>query len=673
MFTFCTLPKGDYTLAVEHIGYRSIHINFTVSPGDTTVLNVILHPTALQMEEVVVKAERSGNGLERTSTTQSLSGASLQQKLGGTLAETIDDEPGVATQSMGPAAARPVIRGLSGDRLVILEDGSATGDASAISVDHAVTADPMTAERIEILRGPASLLYSANALGGVINIEREKTVSNRPDRIHGTGSLQGTSVSTGYAVGASLGIPAGPFGLQLQTSYRKAEDISTPDSALQNTDIETFDGSTGINWLFAQGSTGVSGGYYQSEYGVPGGFTGAHPNGVRIDIDRREVGGNFDYHFANSFLQRIRVDADYTRYHHKEIESGGIIGTEFGLLTSAGSARLYHDSISGLTDRGILNVQAEAVNIVANGVGIPETDEQSIGVALFEEKQIDKFSLAYALRYDRNSTSPVRVDSSAVGIIQEKRFADFSGSLSAIWSCTDALSLGVTATRTFRSPTVEELFSDGPHLATYNYEIGNANLNAEHGVSLEALARYTTRTGHIELAVYRNAIDNYIFPRATGDTNYRTLLPIYQHTGEKALFVGGEFTFEWQLLDRLTGTGGLSYVRGERSASGLPLPFIPPLKGNLGLRWQSTEFLAGIVAHAAATQNRVGEFETPTDGYVLLDATAQYRIITESVLHTIVLGIDNVLDTSYRNHLSRTKEIIAEPGRNIKLLYRLYF
>lgn len=672
-FTFCKLPEGTYTLSIEHVGYRAFHMNVTVLPMDTVFIEVVLHPTTLQTEEVVVTAKRSGTGLERTSTTQSLSGANLQQQLGGTLAETIEDEPGIAKQSMGPATARPVIRGLSGDRLVILEDGTNTGDASAISTDHAVTADPMTAERIDILRGPASLLYSSNALGGVINIERQKTITNRPDRIHGTISLQGASVSNGYSIGTSLGVPAGPFGLQLQTSYRNAGSISTPEGELQNTMVETFDGSTGVNWLFAQGSAGASGSYYQTEYGIPGGFTGAHPDGVRITMDRSEANGNVDYHIPDHFLQRVRINADYTRYHHKEIESGGIIGTEFGILTSTASARLYHDSIRNWTDHGILSIQGNATNFVANGVGIPETNERSIGIALFEEKQLDMLSIATALRYDFHQTLPVRADSSDVGIIEDKTFADFSGSLSVNWSITDALSLGVTATRTFRNPTVEELFSDGPHLAAYNYEIGNADLTPEKGVSLEAITQYTAKAGQIELALYRNAIDNYVFPRATGDTNYRTLLPIYQYTGEEALFVGGELTVEWQLLDRLTGTGGLSYVHGERQASGLPLPFIPPLKGNVGLRWQSTVFLAGITARGAASQDYVGEFETPTDGYITLDATAQYRIISESVLHTIIVGLDNILDTSYRNHLSRTKEIMAEPGRNMRLLYRLYF
>ena len=672
-FTFCQVPKGSYTIAVEHVGYRTVHLSVSTSRGDTAFLNIVMQPTPLQMEEVVVKAKRSQNGLERTGSTQLLSGAKLQQQLGGTLAETIENEPGIAKQSMGPASARPVIRGLGGDRLVILEDGSETGDASAISTDHAVTADLMTAERIEILRGPASFLYSSNALGGIINIEREKTIANRPDQVHGTVSVQGNSVDAGYSLGTSLGIPAGPLGLQLQLSYRNTQDISTPEGSLINTDIETFDGSTGLNWLFSRGSIGIKAGYYDSRYGIPGGFTGAHPEGVRIEMDRREMGGTFDYHIPDHFVKRIKADVGYTRYHHKELETETIIGTEYGILTSTASIRADHSPVANLFDRGVISIQGSIRDFAASGTGIPRNDERSLGISLFEEKKISSFLLSGALRFDVNTIIPDEEDSSEVGIIAEQSFSDFSGAISASWNATDQFLLGLSAARSFRTPTPEELFSDGPHLAAYSYEIGNSTLEPETGISLEGFIKYTSETALLELSVYRNAFDNYVFARATGDTNFRTRLPLYQYSGEEALFTGGELTFEWQFLEHLVGKGVMSYVRGARTESGNSLPFIPPLQGSLGLRWHSTLFFAGLTARMATAQDQVGEFEEPTDGYIALDATAQYRIITESLLHTFILGFDNVLNTTYRNHLSRTKAIMPEPGRSVRVLYRLYF
>ena len=672
-FTFCQVPEGTYTITVEHIGYRSFHADFTSTPGDTTFLTISLQPTALQTEEIVVKARQSENGLVHTRASESLSGAQLQEHLAGTLAETIENEPGIARQSMGPATSRPVIRGLGGDRLVILEDGSGTGDASALSADHAVTADPMTAEKIEILRGPASFLYSSNALGGVINLEREKTLGNRPDRVHGTAGIQGESVNGGYSLGTSLGIPAGPFGVQLQASYRNTGDITTPSGTLGSTDIETFDGSTGLNWLFSQGSVNVAAGLYQSEYGVPGGFTGAHPEGVRITMDRREVKSSADYHFAENFFKRGRAQFSYTRYHHQELESTGIVGTEFGILTSSGSVQLYHDSLSSYSDRGILSVQGTAVNFAANGVRIPQTDERSLGISLFEEKQLGDIILGGALRYDLHTMIPLENDTTTAGIITTKTFSGISGSLSLDWNIASSFSVKLNALHTFRNPTVQELFSDGPHLASYSYEVGNADLAPEQGLGLEASARYSTEAGSMRLSVYRNAMDNFVFPRATGDTNYRTLLPIYQHTGEHVVFHGGEFTMEWQLIDRLTGSGTISYVYGNRTDADAPLPFIPPVKGSMSIRWNGQVLIAGITAKMAGAQHRVGEFEEPTDGYIITDATAQYRIIGTTMLHAFVLGVDNIFDTTYRNHLSRTKEIMPEPGRNFRLLYRLYF
>lgn len=672
-FTFCQVPAGTYTLAVRHIGYLSAEVSFTVGESDTTRLQIRLEPSVLQGEEVVITAEREKSGLASVGGTQTIAGANLQQNLGRTLAETIRNEPGVAQQSMGPATARPVVRGLGGDRLVILEDGAPTGDASSMSADHAVTADPMAAERIEILRGPASFVYSANALGGIINMEREKTVTNRPDRIHGTGSIQGESVNTGFAVGGSLGIPAGPLGIQAHGSYRNAADISTPDGKIRNTDIETFDGSAAAVWLFSRGSAGGSAGYYRTDYGLPGGFAGAHPDGVRIDMDRQQYAGTLDYHFALPLLKRMRADFGHTRYYHSETESGGAIGTEFGILTTGGSVRLYHDSLGGIFDRGILSIQGETVNLAANGLRIPETNERSVGATLYEEKRFGPLSLSGAIRFDVRTSTPGKEDSSETGRIRKRSFNGVSGGLAASFRLTEELAVEGSVSRTFRTPSVEELFSEGPHLASYSYEIGNADLEAERGLSLEGSLRYTAARGYARLTGFRNAIDGYIFPDATGDTNYRTLLPIYRHTGERALLTGIEAALEWELPAGLAATGTLSYVRGERTERKLPLPFIPPLNGSLGLRWSNGSFFAGATARGAAAQERTGEFEEPTDGYAVFDAFAQYRIATEHLLHTIVLNVENVFDAPYRNHLARTKAILPEPGRNMRLLYRIYF
>lgn len=671
-FTFCSVPAGSYTLEVRLIGYRTAQYEVLVRDRDTTFLNIGLQPSILQTEEVVVTARRGGSDWLGNGATQTLSGASLQQSLGRTLAETIEGEPGVSQQSMGPATARPVVRGLGGNRLVILEDGASTGDASSISSDHAVTADPLAAERIEILRGPASFVYSSNALGGILNMEREKTITNRPDRVHGTGSIQGETVNTGIAVGASLGIPAGPLGVQVHGSYRSAGDINTPDGTIANSDLETFDGSVAAAWLFPSGSVRGSGGHYRSSYGIPG-VPGGHEEGVRIDMDRTQYAANLDYHIDSSFLKRIRTDLGFTRYYHREVEPEGSIGTEFGILTSAAAVRFHHDSVGRITDAGILSLQGEHVNLAANGLNIPETNEQSIAASLFEQKQFGRVTLSGAVRFDLKTVRPMETDSSEVGRIRARTFSGLSGGVAASVRIVDHLYVEGSAARAFRAPSVEELFSEGPHLASYSYEIGNADLHAETGLSIEGSLRYTTSNGHARLTVFRNAIDDFVFPSATGDTNFRTLLPIYQHRGENALFNGVETEVEHELPGGLILAGALGYVSGTRSGGSAPLPFIPPLNGSVALRWSTGFLFTGASARFAAAQRRVGEFEEPTEGYGVLDAFVQYRIASEQWMHVIVVKADNVFDTAYRNHLSRLKSVLPEPGRNLRLLYRLYF
>ena len=672
-FQFCNLRPGTYTLVINALGYRSEQFSIRiVSETDTVKRTFELEETLLQTQEVVIVA-RNDNRFTGLYPSRVLSGSRLQQQLGGTLAATIASEPGVSQQSMGPVTARPVLRGMSGNRLAILEDGIETGDASALSADHAVTADPLATERIEIVRGPASYLYSSNALGGVINISRESRIANLPDQIHGWATLQGESVSRGIAGGTSLRIPVGPFALFLQGSYRTANDVYTPAEKLENTNLETIDLSAGGRYPFRDGSIGVEASYYQNHYGLPGGFIGAHPNGVSVEMNRWQYTGSAEFYLDSRFIRSIKLDGNYIRYHHREIESGGVIGTEYGILTSSGALKLYHDRLAGIFDQGVIGLQGSFVDFAANGVQIPQTDEGHVALSLFEEKRLHDLVLSGAIRFDYHRVLPSGTDTTDAGVVRNRQFIGLSGGITLSYAPDRAFSLGLTLSRTWRKPNVQELFSDGPHLAAYSYEVGNVNLEPETGLGIELSSQITSEQGFLAASLFRNSITNYIIPQATGDTNFRTFLPLYQHLGKDALLTGAEVELEWSLIGRLTGIGTLGWVIGADQETDSPLPWIPPLNGRVGLRHQFDPILSGITLRWASSQDRVGEFEEPTSGYVVFDLFGQLRFNTESTLHTIVISIDNIFNMEYRNHLSRIKAVYPEPGRNLRLLYRLYF
>jgi iron complex outermembrane recepter protein len=671
-FHFTRVPAGTYTLKAFRVGYQPLQLRLTLHANDSIDVMLAMTATAFVTESVVIEADsRSTERLVRPAVE--ISGRKLQQQLGRTLAETIDNEPGVAQRSMGPAPARPVLRGMGGDRLLILEDGARTGDLSATASDHAVAIDPMNAERIEIVRGPAALMYGANAMGGVVNVARGEIPTLRPDHVHDTASLQGETVNTGGAAGIELRVPAGPLALRGDASLRTTDDITTPAGVLRNTAIRTTGASLGASVPGAWGFAGASASTYTSTYGIPGGFVGAHPNGVDVDITRSQYGARAEL-LPASLVQRIELDASYARYYHEEREASGIIGARFGVLTANAGARAHHAAI-GPFSRGSVGVWTQWRDFAASGfVTTPASVERAFALYGMEEIPLGDLTLVASLRGDIADVTPdTERASRVIGSISRRSFASFSGGLSAVYDLGAGISAGASLLRTSRAPALEELYSEGPHLAAYSYEIGNPALAMEHGIGLDLFARYEGENHRASVTLFRTGFTGYIYPRNTGTINFRTLLPLYQFAGGDALLTGAETMAEWLFSSHWNVALTASYVHGTLSATGTPLPQMPPLTGKVSLRYTRGALVLGASLRTATAQHRTGEFEQPTAGYAVVDLLAQYQLSTGLFLHTLVLVAENLLDTEYRVHLSRVRSVMPEPGRNVKLLYRVYF
>lgn len=681
-FHFFNLPPGTYTLKAFRVGYRDGTLRVRIFPNDTTEVLVPLSPSPILARGVVVEAQRGGTLSEIARPELEVSGKKLRQNLGRTIAETIDYEPGISQRTLGPAPARPVLRGLGGDRLLIVEDGERTGDLSATSSDHAVVIEPLTSERIEVIRGPEAFLYGSNTLGGVINVERGYVPASLVHRINGTLSLQGETVNRGYSGGASLAAPLGPFALRIDGSYRDAQDISTPQGALPNTAINTLNGSTGLSFVTSRGYIGAAGSYYESEYGIPPDPLAGHPGGVRVEVNRRHIEEKAEFYPAAKWLRRMELRHSFTRYRHSEIEYSErlqreIAGTGFDVLTHHFSGAV-HLNQNGRWRNGVIGIWGEfRDHSTPTGRNLtPRSREYSGAAYAYQEAYFGKFALNGALRFDAKRVDPLENVGkiTEAGRVRQRQFAGFSGSVSSLYKLNGVFSVGATLLHTLRAPGIEELFSEGPHLAVYTYEIGNADLGLEQGWGTEIFVKVNHERGKLHLAAFRNDIDNYIFPKNTGQRSGRIFsLFEYRFNGQNVLMTGVEAALEWQLSDKWSAEGALSYVRGELSERNEPLPRIPPLEGKLHLRYQAGQLSAGGGIRAAAAQKRCGEFEQPTAGYVIFDLSGQYNFSTGGVLHTLSLGVDNLLDTEYRKHLNWVKHLMPEPGRNVKLLYKVFF
>lgn len=692
-FAFIDVPPGQYTLSAQRLGYAPLELSITLRAGQDTTVRVELEPRPVELTRTVITGtigERSAS--EVISSTSVIAGSSLDRALDGTLAGTVSGQAGVSSASMGAATAKPVLRGLSGDRVLVLEDGARPGDMSGTGADHAVAVDPLTVGRVEIVRGPMSLLYGSSALGGVINAVRDEVPTSPLDGLHGTVTLQGATVNSGASAGGEARFPLGNFGVRAEASVRTAGDTRTPVARLENTGVETYGLALGVGRPFESGHVGVSYRGYFNEYGLPGGFVGAHPGGVDIRMRRHTVRTMGDWHGDDGIVRNLSGSAGVTTYGHDEITGSGSVGTSFDQVTMTADV-LAELAPHGPFSNGAVGARVQYRDITTAGsLRTPSTHDWTAGVFLVEEAAIGRLTLQGGVRgdvarYEPREASTVTVHGEDIPTLP-RTFSALSGAVGTLWDVGGGVRMGANVSRAFRTPDFNELYSDGPHLAAYSYDVGNPRLDAETGSGLDVFIRAERARWNGEVAAFHNRFSNYIFPRNTGEIGRQGERWKFQYAGRDVVLSGGEAQVSVRPLPALVFDAMASLVigrvRGERDSipaigdeparlSSRYLPLLPPLNGRVSARWDRPAWFAGAGVKMAARQDRVGDFETETPAYQVVELSAGIRRTLASRLHTFTLRVDNALDTSYRDHLSRTSDIIPEAGRNVSLLYRLIF
>jgi iron complex outermembrane recepter protein len=701
-FHFLDVRPGRYTLTVERVGYAPADRSVTVTADQTTTLVMELRPTALELAGVVVTGARAERGAGEVYQPTSVIGeAELRRRLATSLAATIAHEPGIHQQYNGPAASQPVIRGMGGDRVLVLEDGHRTGDLYATASDHAVSIDPLTAERIEVLRGPAALLYGSSALGGVVNVIREDVPRSLPERVGGTVSLQGESVNRGTTVGVAARAPVGRVAIRAEASRRQAGDTRTPLGTLESTGIGGVNVAGGASVVSSWGYAGVAYRENHLDYGVPGEFAGqqipgAHAGGVDIETVRRSGRLEVGHLSGLGILSALELSASLVHYLHDEIEGHGgegetFFGARFDQLSGGAELTMRHDHVDHLFLLGGaagLEFRGKDLRTQGSAPGTRSATENNVAVFVYEEFGGGPFRLQAGLRYDWTRVSPYFNDPIVVGDravpVTERTFGSFSGSLAGLIDITPHWTTGINVARAFRRPAIEELFSDGPHLADFSYDIGNPALDPEVGLGVDVFVRGALPRLAVEGSVFANHLSNYIYYEATGELDPRfRRYPVFQARGDDARFVGAEGRVQWEAARYLVMDATVSGVRATRTATDDPLPDIPPVTASARVRYDTQRWFAMAGWDAAAAQNRVprgipinGETvhpQQPTAGSGLLNAGFGLRWTAGDRLHSVTLRVDNVLDTEWRDHLSRIKDVAPQPGRNVQLLYRLSF
>lgn len=672
-FRFISVPENRYQLKVTHLSYqeRLLHIDLTKDRNQSLVIYLL--PRTIDLAQVIVTGESKPTLFdEMNDLSNVLKGKELQRDLSLTLASTLKNETGLAIRSMGPAPARPVIRGLGQDRVLISEDGITTSDLSSTSPDHAVTLEPFTVERIEVVRGPKVLLQTSTTIGGVVNVVRKEIPDEIHNQIHTSIGGYGESANRGYLAAITSEIPFKPFAVKIEFSKRKTADLNTPAGELKNSYSENLNYSIGSGFIHSRGFVGISFRNFELDYGVPGGFVGAHPNGVDIQLYRRQLNLKSHFNFEGHSIKSLETNYSYVLYRHKEFEHSGRIGAEFKIQTHIAKINLNHNSI-GFLSSGTAGISFEFREYEVGGfVFNPPSNSLKLSTYLVETFHHKAFHFELGARYNFDDIKPQTSKPDAnIGNIRKRDFNTYSLSFSTLYEISEIVFAGINLSKSSRVPTIEELFSEGPHLAAYSYETGNPELKAETGYGTEFFIYHKFDKLFFNLNIFYNSLDNYIIPRNSGEMNFATLLPIYSTNGIGAEFYGIENQVNWKICHFFTFNNSVGFTKGAFK-SGSPLPQIPPLKGKVEMLFNTENFIIGIGTEWAASQLKVDQFEEPTMGYLILNNFYQYIFQTGDVVHTISLSIDNILNKEYRNHLSRVKSVLPEAGRNFRLSYRIF-
>jgi iron complex outermembrane receptor protein len=702
-----TDPQGRYQLTVADHSHVHLHVSdarykhsdhdLKVSTGQVTQ-NIALNTS--QIENILITASPlARSALESATPVSVLTEDQLKLNTEPTLGDTLEKLPGVQTSHFGAGASRPIIRGMGGPRVQVLENGLSVGDASTVSADHAVTAEASSAQQIEILRGPATLLYGNGAIGGVVNVVDQRFHDTPVNGVSGELGGRYDSANNGRTVNGDLDGGNGQFNWHLDGTHRETDNLDIPGNAIagqtdthgsiNNSQLQLDDYAAGAGYTGDKGFISLSAARTESNYGIPGRGEEGAPD-ITIDLEKTSWQLHSGVLDPVAGFTKLRLDAGYTDYQHAE-EEDGVAGTLFSNKQS--EARLTMNNSPWGEWQGTVGLHAVHRDFAVAGEEALTPDSKTDTMAAFfvQERKVQefRFELGGRLEHYRLDPQNMTVDTqSGEQNYQPEQQSDNNSTLSAavLWDFNPAYNLGLSMTRAQRSATAEELYSYGPHDATQSFELGsqfsiengqilpNTGNNAkEVATNLDLTLRKLEGAWTGSFSMAYNKVDNFYYEKNTGliasdivNSDEEGDLPVYQFTpGDARLFsmeaqVSIPFNEIWS-VDMFS-----DYTRGKLAEGG-NLPQISPLRFGSTLNFDHQLWHAELGAVAYSKQTHTAENETETPGYTLVNAAITYRLFTDSGDVLLYLKGNNLLDQDARPHTSLLKDYSPLMGRNLAL------
>ena len=668
-YSLAGLPTGTYGVSFTLVGFAPQVRRVTLHDG-TVTLNATLRSTLVELQELQVTASPlATTSLTSPQPTSVLSDQELQGNRSATLGETISVLPGVRNFSSGAGVGKPVIRGLSSNRVLVLTNGQRL-ENQQWGDEHGPQVEAGEAERVEVVRGPASVLYGSDALGGVVNV----ITPDLPDALTGEPFVSGSLVA-GYASNneqpdGSLLLQGASGGLGFRGSFtgRTSDDVRTPAGRLFNSGGNTVNGSGAVGYRGAWGSVAATYARRVEKVEIhedPAEEPAATPF-QRIGDDLVHVHGSLPVSASH-----LDVNLGYERNRRREFEASDATDVALGLLSRTYSAdiRLHHPPVGSVA--GIVGVSALRNEFDKFGEEslIPANAYNNVGIYAFEQLEVGRWNLALGGRYDFRR---LRVEDDAeLGVVAQRRtYNSVTGNLGVLYRVAEPAALVLNVGRGYRSPTAFDLFSNGVHEGTVRFERGDSTLKNETSINTDLALRIQGKKVTAEIGGFANFIDNFIFPDPTGAVDPGSGLQIFDISQGNAELTGFEAALEYHPAPFLHLRGTADYTRGQNTTLNQPLPLIPPFRATYSLRLESgqkglleSSYLS-LSGESNARQTRVDPEDFAPDGYTLAHVAGGVVLPLGRRSIAVDVQVKNVFDKAYASFLSRYKTYALDPGRN---------
>lgn len=703
-YEFTNLPPGTYEVVAHTTALTDARQTVTIAAGQIATADFALRLATVREQVTVTAAGREEPTFESFQSTSTVGSLELVQKPAVSLGDLLNQQPGVAKRSFGAGSGRPVIRGFDGDRVLVLKDGMPTGTLSSQSGDHGETIDPLALERVEVVKGPATLLYGSNAIGGVVNAISSHNEIHDDHHKGVTAYLSGTGGSANNLAGGAGGFEVG-FGsgwtAALHGGANRTSDFATPIGDLFNSRTRVANAGGAFGWSGARAFWKSSYDYEDSRNGIPfaalieaamgapiivtpGAVIGQSAERILFDGSRHNARFTGGFRKLDAFVESMRFQLDYASYQHDEIElevatAAESIGTTFENKQVAFRGMFEQRKAGRLTGRfGVWTLHRAYESLGAEALA-PPVDQSTFAAFTLQEISFERLRFQFGGRIEHAGYA---VQNPFAGV-PDRSFTGFSGAAGIHVPLWPGGAFVANYTHSHRAPALEELYNNGPHLGNVTFEIGNPALGPERSNGIDLALRQHSGRIRADFNFFHYAISDFVFLAPTGnitdglveaeylqgDARYRGI----EAGAEVALHPRFWLLFGVDLVNAETRSDVAAVSTGLLTPSGTPLPRIPPVRGRVSFDWRWKGLSIRPEGIIAAEQDDIFITETPTSGYGLFNLTGSYTIASQHSLQVFSVTAFNLTDELYRNHLSFIKDLAPEIGRGLRLGYTIRF